>query len=118
MRNAGNNDKQKAAGFYAGGHMLVKKTTLKLCSLYLFRERKRVAMRLTSIYSHSAELGANTIDPDKLNCRVRNGNGCCLVGINISLIPTPLFRRGKAYSPLPRDVSARCGKNENRFAFD
>ncbi len=43
-------------------------------------------MRPTSIYSLSAELGANTIDPYELNCRVRNGNGCCLVGINISLI--------------------------------
>ena len=30
-------------------------------------------MRATPIYSLSAELGANTIDPDKLNCRVRNG---------------------------------------------
>ena len=49
-------------------------------------------MRPTSIYSLSTELGANTIDPDKLNCRVRNGNGCGLTGINISLIPTPLFR--------------------------
>ncbi len=46
-------------------------------------------MRPTTIYSLSAELGANTIDPDKLNCRVRNGNGCCLIGIIISLIPTP-----------------------------
>ena len=43
-------------------------------------------MRPTSIYSLSTELGANTIDPDKLNCRVRNGNGCCLIGNNISLI--------------------------------
>ncbi len=46
-------------------------------------------MRPTTIYSLSAELGANTIDPDELNCRVRNGYGCCLVGIIISLIPTP-----------------------------
>ena len=44
-------------------------------------------MRPTTIYSLSAELGANTIDPGKLNCRVRNGNGCCLTGIIISLIP-------------------------------
>ena len=43
-------------------------------------------MRPTTIYSLSAELGANTIDPYELNCRVRNGNGCCLVGIIISLI--------------------------------
>ena len=49
-------------------------------------------MRLTSIYSDSTELGATTIDPEELNCRVRNGYGCCLFGINISLIPTPLFR--------------------------
>ena len=43
-------------------------------------------MRPTTIYSLSAELGANTIDPSELNCRVRNGNGCGLVGIIISLI--------------------------------
>ena len=49
-------------------------------------KRKEALMRPTSIYSLSAELGANTIDPYELNCRVRNGNGCCLVGINISLI--------------------------------
>ena len=48
-------------------------------------------MRLTSIYSDNTELGVTTIDPDKLNFRVRNGNGCGLIGINISLIPTPLF---------------------------
>ena len=46
-------------------------------------------MRPTTIYSLSTELGANTIDPDKLNCRVRNGYGCCLIGNIISLIPTP-----------------------------
>ncbi len=50
-------------------------------------------MRPTTIYSLSTELGANTIDPGKLNCRVRNGYGCCLTGIIISLIPTPF--RGK-----------------------
>ena len=49
-------------------------------------KRKEALMRPTPIYSLSAELGANTIDPDELNCRVRNGNGCDLVGINISLI--------------------------------
>ena len=49
-------------------------------------------MRLTSIYSDNTELGVTTIDPGKLNCRVRNGNGCVLTGKNISLIPTPLFR--------------------------
>ena len=49
-------------------------------------------MRLTSIYSDNTELGVTTIDPGKLNCRVRNGNGCDLTGKNISLIPTPLFR--------------------------
>ena len=69
-------------------------------------------MRLTSIYSDSTELGATTIDPDELNCRVRNGNGCDLIGINISLIPTPLFRVS------PRTLSAHLGKNENRFAFN
>ena len=47
---------------------------------------KDALMRPTPIYSLSAELGANTIDPDKLNCRVRTGNGCDLIGINISLI--------------------------------
>ena len=49
-------------------------------------------MRPTTIYSLSAELGANTIDPDELNCRVRNGNGCGLVGIIISLIPASYKR--------------------------
>ena len=49
-------------------------------------------MRPTSIYSLSAELGANTIDPYELNCRVRNGNGCCLVGINISLIKASMIK--------------------------
>ena len=50
-------------------------------------------MRATPIYSLSAELGANTIDPDKLNCRVRNGNGCDLIGINISLIKASYYKR-------------------------
>ena len=50
-------------------------------------------MRPTSIYSLSAELGANTIDPYELNCRVRNGNGCDLVGINISLIKASCYKR-------------------------
>ncbi len=50
-------------------------------------------MRPTSIYSLSAELGANTIDPYELNCRVRNGNGCDLVGINISLIKASIVKR-------------------------
>ena len=49
-------------------------------------------MRPTSIYSLSAELGANTIDPYELNCRVRNGNGCDLVGINISLIKASMLK--------------------------
>ena len=60
-------------------------------------------MRLTSIYSDNTELGVTTIDPDKLNCRVRNGNGCGLTGINISLIPTPLF----SYFPLTFQVTGR-----------
>ena len=50
-------------------------------------------MRPTSIYSLSTELGANTIDPYELNCRVRNGNGCDLVGINISLIKASCYKR-------------------------
>ncbi len=49
-------------------------------------------MRPTSIYSLSTELGANTIDPYELNCRVRNGNGCDLVGINISLIKASMLK--------------------------
>ena len=51
-----------------------------------FLQMEKALMRPTSIYSLSTELGANTIDPDKLNCRVRNVNGCCLTGNNISLI--------------------------------
>ncbi len=50
-------------------------------------------MRPTPIYSLSTELGANTIDPDKLNCRVRNGNGCDLIGINIDLIKASYYKR-------------------------
>ena len=50
-------------------------------------------MRATPIYSLSAELCANTIDPDKLKFRVRNGNGCDLVGINITLIKTSYYKR-------------------------
>ena len=53
---------------------------------------KKALMRPTPIYSLSTELGANTIDPDKLNCRVRNGNGCCLIGNNISLIKAFLLK--------------------------
>ena len=60
-------------------------------------------MRLTSIYSDNTELGVTTINPGKLNCRVRNGNGCGLTGINISLIPTPLF----SYLPLTFPVTGR-----------
>ena len=63
-----------------------KKTPLGAGS---FGHKKRIGMRPTTIYSLSTELGANTIDPDKLNCRVRNGYGCCLIGNIISLIPTP-----------------------------
>ena len=32
-------------------------------------------------YSPNAELGVSTIGPYRLNCRVRNGNGCVPVGI-------------------------------------
>ena len=53
---------------------------------------EKALMRPTSIYSLSAELGANTIDPYELNCRVRNGNGCDLVGINISLIKASMLK--------------------------
>ena len=60
-------------------------------------------MRQTSIYSDNTELGVTTINPGKLNCRVRNGNGCGLTGINISLIPTPLF----SYLPLTFPVTGR-----------
>ena len=60
-------------------------------------------MRQTSIYSDNTELGVTTINPGKLNCRVRNGNGCGLTGINICLIPTPLF----SYLPLTFPVTGR-----------
>jgi len=53
-------------------------------------------MRPTSIYSLSTELGANTIDPYELNCRVRNGNGCDLVGNNISLIKASYCKKNKS----------------------
>ena len=66
-------------------------------------------MRPTSIYSLSTELGANTIDPYELNCRVRNGNGCDLVGINISLIKTSYCKKNKfgkepVLQPVPFNV--------------
>ncbi len=30
----------------------------------------------------AATYATTTIGPDELNCRVRNGNGCCLIGIS------------------------------------
>lgn len=42
-------------------------------------------MRLATTYSSNAELGVSTIGPDKLNFRVRNGNGCDLAGITTGL---------------------------------
>ena len=62
----------------------IKQKTLHFCRVKL--KIKKARMRPTTIYSLSAELGANTIDPYELNCRVRNGNGCGLVGIIITLI--------------------------------
>ena len=85
-------------------------------------------MRPTPIYSLSAELGANTIDPDELNCRVRNGNGCDLAGINISLIKSSYFKRSnrericyistppfslEPCSPLTRRVIASLPMSDN-----
>ena len=37
-------------------------------------------MRPATTYSPNAELGVSTIGPDRLNGRVRNGNGCIPVG--------------------------------------
>ena len=43
-------------------------------------------MRPATTYSPNAELGVSTIGPDRLNCRVRNGNGCFPVGNITDLI--------------------------------
>ncbi len=43
-------------------------------------------IRPAATYSGNAELGVTTIGPGDLNCRVRNGNGCCLSGITTGLI--------------------------------
>ena len=43
-------------------------------------------MRPAATYSPNAELGVSTIGPDRLNCRVRNGNGCFPVGNTTGLI--------------------------------
>ncbi len=43
-------------------------------------------MRPATTYSPNAELGVSTIGPDRLNCRVRNGNGCIPVGNITGLI--------------------------------
>ena len=37
-------------------------------------------MRPATTYSPNAELGVSTIGPDRLNGRVRNGNGCFPAG--------------------------------------
>ena len=46
-------------------------------------------MRPATTYSPNAELGVSTIGPDRLNGRVRNGNGCIPVG-NITGLIEPL----------------------------
>ena len=43
-------------------------------------------MRSATTYSPNAGLGVSTISPDRLNCRVRNGNGCVPVGNVTGLI--------------------------------
>ena len=72
---------------------LIKKRHKNYLAALVHIKRKEALMRATPIYSLSAELGANTIDPDKLNFRVRNGNGCDLVGINITLIKASYYKR-------------------------
>jgi hypothetical protein len=37
-------------------------------------------MRPATTYSPNTELGVSTIGPDRLNGRVRNGNGCIPIG--------------------------------------
>ena len=43
-------------------------------------------MRPATTYSPNTELGVSTIGPDRLNGRVRNGNGCIPVGNITDLI--------------------------------
>ena len=45
-----------------------------------FSKRLERLMRPATTYSPNAELGVSTIGPDRLNGRVRNGNGCISVG--------------------------------------
>ena len=52
--------------------------TVELSS-FCFVRFKRL-MRPATTYSPNAELGVSTIGPDRLNGRVRNGNGCIPVG--------------------------------------
>ena len=43
-------------------------------------------MRPATTYSPNAEMGVSTIGPGRLNCRVRNGNGCIPAGNITGLI--------------------------------
>ena len=43
-------------------------------------------MRPATTYSPNTELGVSTIGPCRLNCRVRNGNGCFPAGNITDLI--------------------------------
>ena len=48
--------------------------------------------RPATTYSPNAEMGVSTIGPGRLNCRVRNGNGCIPAGNITGLIrPSTLY---------------------------
>ena len=56
-----------------------------------------VSAKPATTYSPSAELGASTIGPGGLNCRVLNGNGCFPAGIVTGLAETPRFRQNNVF---------------------
>ena len=76
---------------------------------------KRAAMRPAATYSPNAELGVSTIGPEKLNCRVRNGNGCILFGNTTGLIAARFKGKPHVFSRPCRFSGARadtCGQGE------
>jgi hypothetical protein len=79
-------------------------------------------MRPATTYSPNAELGVSTIGPDRLNGRVRNGNGCIPVGnitdltnlLNHWLLAEPagVWLNDANATPSPRFP---CGANSNEI---
>ncbi len=81
-------------------------------------------MRPTSIYSLSAELGANTIDPYELNCRVRSVTSSELISVSLKplIVKRTNLKRNriatipftlKPCSPFTRRVIASFQRSDN-----